>query len=112
MLSMTDYNLPWITSGFDLNNINQQIPSYLIGPRMVPYVNRGGLTDATISYTMSPNYEEGVNRIVNISKGGKQIAAGTAILLVPDPLPVVDELVGLALIGQGAYNIYRGLKGF
>ena len=112
MLSMTEFQLPWLTSGFDLNNINQQIPSYLIGPRMSPWVSQGGLTDATIAYTTSPNYQEAVERGLNITKGGKQIAAGTAILLVPDPLPLVYELVGIALIGQGAYNIYRGLKGF
>jgi len=112
MLLTTEVSIPWITSGFDLNNINQQIPSYLIGPRMGPYVNQGGLTDATVTFTTSPDYQEGVKRAINIQKGGKQIAAGAAILLVPDPLPIVDELVGVALIGQGAYNIYRGLKGF
>jgi hypothetical protein len=38
--------------------------------------------------------------------GGGMIRAGVAILMVPDPLPVVDEIAGLALIAGGAGLVY------
>lgn len=34
--------------------------------------------------------------------GGGMIRAGIAILWVPDPIPLVDEVVGAALIGAGS----------
>ncbi len=40
--------------------------------------------------------------------GGGMIRAGVAILMVPDPLPVVDEIAGLALIAGGAGLVYYG----
>jgi len=38
--------------------------------------------------------------------GSGMIRAGVAILLVPDPLPFVDEIVGGLLIGGGAVMVY------
>jgi len=40
--------------------------------------------------------------------GGGMIRAGVAILMVPDPLPLVDEIAGLALIAGGAGLVYYG----
>ncbi len=40
--------------------------------------------------------------------GGGMIRAGVAILMVPDPLPVVDEIAGLVLIAGGAGLVYYG----
>lgn len=34
--------------------------------------------------------------------GGGMIRAGIAILWVPDPIPLVDEVIGAALIGAGS----------
>jgi hypothetical protein len=34
------------------------------------------------------------------------IRAGVAILMVPDPLPLVDEIAGIALIAGGAGLVY------
>jgi hypothetical protein len=38
--------------------------------------------------------------------GGAAIRAGVAILMVPDPLPLVDEIAGLVLIAGGAGLVY------
>jgi len=38
--------------------------------------------------------------------GSGMIRAGVAILLVPDPLPFVDEIVGGLLVGGGAVMVY------
>lgn len=38
--------------------------------------------------------------------GGGMIRAGVAILMVPDPLPLVDEIAGIALIAGGAGLVY------
>lgn len=40
--------------------------------------------------------------------GSGMIRAGVAILMVPDPLPVVDEIAGLVLIAGGAGLVYYG----
>ena len=37
--------------------------------------------------------------------GHGAVRAGTAIMLLPDPLPLVDEAVGLALLAGGAYLV-------
>jgi hypothetical protein len=36
------------------------------------------------------------------------IRAGVAILMVPDPLPLVDEIAAVVLIGAGAGLVYYG----
>ena len=38
--------------------------------------------------------------------GGGMIRAGVAILMVPDPLPFVDEIAAVALIAGGAGLVY------
>jgi hypothetical protein len=38
--------------------------------------------------------------------GTGMIRTGVAILMVPDPLPLVDEIVAVALIGGGATLVY------
>lgn len=38
--------------------------------------------------------------------GQAMIRTGIAILAVPDPIPFVDEMVGVALIGGGATILY------
>jgi len=101
--------LPWITEGFDLEN-NKAIPSYLIGPKQRPFVSQGGTTIATIPFTSEPDYLDAYDRGLKIAKGGKQIAAGAGILLVPDPLPIIDEVFAITLIARGAYNLYLGTK--
>jgi len=40
--------------------------------------------------------------------GGGMIRAGVAILMVPDPLPLVDEIAAVALIAGGAGLVYYG----
>jgi len=40
--------------------------------------------------------------------GGGMIRAGVAILMVPDPLPLVDEIAAVVLIGAGAALVYYG----
>lgn len=40
--------------------------------------------------------------------GGGMIRAGIAILMVPDPLPLVDEIAGVVLIAGGAGLVYYG----
>ena len=40
--------------------------------------------------------------------GGGMIRAGVAILMVPDPLPLVDEIAAVVLIGAGAGLVYYG----
>jgi len=40
--------------------------------------------------------------------GGGMIRAGTAILMVPDPLPLVDEIAAVVLIAGGAALVYYG----
>ena len=37
--------------------------------------------------------------------GHGAVRAGAAIMLLPDPLPLVDEAVGLALLAGGAYLV-------
>ena len=37
--------------------------------------------------------------------GHAAVRTGAAILLVPDPLPFVDEAVGIALLAGGAYLV-------
>ena len=37
--------------------------------------------------------------------GHAAVRTGAAILLVPDPLPFVDEAVGFALLASGAYLV-------
>lgn len=101
--------LPWITEGFDLDN-NKGIPSYLIGPKQKPFVSQGSILDATIPFTNSPDYLDAIERGRRITTGGKQIATGTAILLVPDPIPLVDEIFAIGLIGRGVYNLYTGTR--
>jgi hypothetical protein len=38
--------------------------------------------------------------------GGGMIRAGVAILMVPDPLPLVDEIIAVSLIAGGATLVY------
>jgi len=40
--------------------------------------------------------------------GGGMIRAGVAILMVPDPLPLVDEIAAVVLIAGGAALVYYG----
>lgn len=101
--------LPWITEGFDYGNF-RGIPSYLIGPKQKPFVSQGSTVDATVSFTSSPDYVDAVERVAKIKKGSAQIAAGTAILLVPDPVPLVDEIFAVGLIGLGAFNLYTATR--
>jgi len=38
--------------------------------------------------------------------GQAMIRTGIAILAVPDPIPIVDEVVGMSLVGTGAAVLY------
>ncbi len=38
--------------------------------------------------------------------GANMVRAGVTILMVPDPIPLVDEIVGFGLIAIGGYLVY------
>jgi hypothetical protein len=64
-----------------------------------------------ISETAQPSMSVAVTELsqrgpgVKTGVGHAAVRAGAAILLIPDPLPVVDELVGLGLLAGGAYLV-------
>jgi hypothetical protein len=49
-----------------------------------------------------PNVSDPMMKMI----GTGMIRTGVAILMVPDPLPLVDEIVAVALIGGGATLVY------
>lgn len=46
-----------------------------------------------------------------IFRGGKRVITGVGILAIPDPVPLVDEIYAVALIGAGTHDIVRGVTG-
>jgi hypothetical protein len=38
--------------------------------------------------------------------GANMVRAGVTILMVPDPIPLVDEIIAFGLIGVGTYLVY------
>ena len=45
-----------------------------------------------------------------IYAGGRNVKTGLMVLLIPDPLPLVDELVAIGFIIAGVYQIGTGLS--
>jgi hypothetical protein len=48
----------------------------------------------------------GIGRKMTKTVGTTMIRTGVAILMVPDPLPLVDEIVAVSLIAGGATLVY------
>ncbi len=79
------------------------IPLYSQNNSAISPITSGGGGTATVlnpvanETTRSSNFSPAVRRDI----GAKSVNAGVTILMVPDPLPFIDEVAGVALIGFG-----------
>ena len=82
-------------------------------PQPSPSSFRGAPTDLSVAQVQEQRKQKVAggrkgDRTIPMAKliGQGMIRTGVAILMVPDPLPFVDEIVGGILIGGGAVLIY------
>ena len=87
------------------------IPSPLPSPSMF----RGAPTGRAVAQVQAQRKQKvaggrkgdrGIGRKMTKTVGTTMIRTGVAILMVPDPLPLVDEIVAVSLIAGGATLVY------
>jgi len=98
------FELPWITPGFD-----DKTNLVLNGPQkpdgITYFAGRRAEVFRVVPISSKSNKSDESFDIVRAAKGGKNVAKGIAILMVPDPLPLIDEIYAISLIGWGTYQI-------
>lgn len=79
------------------------VPLYSQNNSSISPISTGGGGTATelVSVNMETTKENNFSPAVRRDIGSKAVQAGVAILSVPDPLPLIDEVAGVALIGFG-----------
>ena len=79
------------------------IPLYSQNNSSMSPISTGGGGTATelVSVPMETRRENNFSPAVRRDIGSKAVQAGVTILSVPDPLPLIDEVAGVALIGFG-----------
>lgn len=98
------FELPWITPGFD-----DKTNLVLNGPQkpdgITYFAGRRADVFRVVPVAPSRSTKKESFDIVRAAKGGRNVAKGIAILMVPDPLPLIDEIYAIGLIGYGTYQI-------
>jgi len=79
------------------------IPLYSQNNSAVAPITTGGsgISTELVSVPMETTRQDNFSPAVRKDIGSKSVQAGITILSVPDPLPFIDEVAGVALIGFG-----------
>ena len=89
-------SLPWITPGLDVRDDHLWFPIMETTPKR----SQGTTVVSVEEYQIDAGID-----FSQIYFGGRKILTGIGILAVPDPVPLIDELYAISLIGHGAYEV-------
>tara|TARA_R110001592_G_scaffold356239_1_gene657680 strand:- start:129 stop:419 length:291 start_codon:yes stop_codon:yes gene_type:complete len=89
-------SLPWITPGSDVRDDHLWFPII----ETVPKKSQGDTMVSVEEYQLDAGID-----FFQLYKGGQKVVLGLTILAVPDPVPLVDEIIAIGLIGTGIYEV-------